>query len=129
MSSNMIKLLILSLAAAALGALGERHYDLDLFAEEDLSPLEDRRGQFLNYGFGDVNQAMNVKREADQPSYRVRRDTPENAAPQPAFYFFQDLNRRKRRPENLSNNRGLQSTRDAYISQAGVPLYNPYYGR
>merc|ERR1711971_9635 len=48
--------------------------------------------------------------------------------------FFQDLNRRKRRPDNFSNNRRVQSERDAYISQAGVPLYklrkaNPHYGR
>jgi len=50
------------------------------------------------------------------------------------FDFFQDLNRRKRRPDNFSLNRRQQSDRDAYITETGVPLYklrkaNPHYGR
>merc|ERR1711988_2020312 len=35
------------------------------------------------------------------------------------FDFFQDLNRRKRRPDNFSLNRRHQSERDAYITETG----------
>jgi len=78
MSSNMIKLPILFLSAAALGLPGDPRAPRTLkfsipltqkrlyvlLPEEDLSPLKDRAGRFLNYGYGDVDQAMNVKREA-----------------------------------------------------------------
>merc|ERR1712010_329100 len=83
--SNMFKLIILSLAAASLAApQGKEEMPVVQQALEFLGRDVPSQNENLPERQGRGFQVINVKREADQPSYRVKRNA---QAPGPVYTF------------------------------------------